>query len=293
MAAVVSNPSGVEFRCLCCGSNAGVSFLSTVADYYLATGLLASYAKCDSCGLVQQHPLPLDVSPFYAAYPVHASKSWLHEFTRRIVLRPVYFDLDRLRPDMAILDYGCGDGWFLDHARGRVGRAYGYEPTEELAKAVAGRVRFPVYHRFEDLRADLYGKLDVITMHFVMEHLTDLAGTLRLVGDLLKPGGMLYAVLPNLDSREFRIFGGKWHGFDAPRHISFPTESQLAPLMVKAGLRLDKVSFVPFPNTMSASISIRWTGRYRHPLFLAFLPLAMIWSHLYPDGARSLILRKT
>ena len=281
-----------HFKCLCCTSGDAAPFLTGVPDCYLATGFRMDYAKCEHCGLVQQHPLPADVGPFYAAYPVHASKSWLHEFTRRIVLRPVYFDLNRLTRDMQLLDYGCGDGWFLDHARSRVAKAVGYEPTGDLAKIVSGRVGLPVYHRPDEMRAELGGKIDVATMHFVMEHLTDLDGTLALVADVLKPGGLLYAVLPNIQSREFRMFGGRWHGFDAPRHISFPDERQLGPVLQRHGLVVEQTTFVPFPNTMAASLCIRWTGKYRHPLFLACMPFAFLWARIFPDGTRCLTIRK-
>jgi hypothetical protein len=33
-----------------------------------------NYRKCDECGLVQQTPVPADVTPFYENYPVHQKK---------------------------------------------------------------------------------------------------------------------------------------------------------------------------------------------------------------------------
>jgi len=277
---------------LACGDGHSVAVHKAVADYFLPTGIRVDYVRCAACGMVQQYPVPTDVGPFYAAYPVHARKSLLQEVTRRILLSPVYYDVASLRRDQLLLDYGCGDGWFLDRAKRRVSAAYGYEPTAMQASRVAERVGVQVFHDVAALRAPLAGRVDVITMHFVLEHLTDLSGTFALLADLLKPGGTLHAVIPNLDNVEYRGFGSRWHGFDAPRHICFPNADQLKPVLDPLGLRLASDRFVPFPNTLAASLSILFTGRYRLLPFLAFLPLAIVWARLYPRGTRALTFVK-
>lgn len=284
---------GAPFSCMACASAKSTPFLLQVPDYFLPTGIRRDYVRCEACGLVQQHPLPSDVGPFYAGYPVHAGKSWLHDATRRIVMRPVYFDLAKLRPENVLLDYGCGDGWFLDEARSHVAAAYGFEPVSAQAESVEKRVGVTVYSDEEKMSRELAGRVDVVTMHFVLEHLTDISGTITRLAALLKPGGVLRAVVPNLDNVEFRWFGGRWHGFDAPRHISFPNATHLKPMLVCAGLRVSEDRFVPFPNTLAASICIALTGRYRPMPFMASMPLALVWAHLYPRGTRALTCVKS
>ncbi len=276
------------FACLACGHERATPVYEQVPDYFLPTGIRVDYVRCTACELVQQFPVPEDVGPFYAAYPVHGKKSFLHEVTRRLVLKPVYFDLASLRNDHVLLDYGCGDGWFLDQAKSRVATAYGFEPTAQQAARVAENVGVQVFDNAAAMKSALAGKVDVITMHFVLEHLTDLKGTFALLSSLLKPGGILRAVVPNLDNIEYRVFRSRWHGFDAPRHISFPTPAQLKPVLDSVGLHLADDRFVPFPNTLAASFCIALTGRYRPFPFLAFLPLAILWSRLYPRGTRAM-----
>lgn len=283
---------GSHFSCMTCPGREAAPLFNAVPDYFLPTDIRVNYVRCSACGLVQQHPLPADVAPFYAGYPVHARKSVLHEITRRAVLRPVYFPLNKLHPDQVLLDYGCGDGWFLDQAKSRVAAAYGFEPVPAQAADVARRIGIPVFHDPAALHAELVGRVDVITLHFVMEHLTDLRGTLAMLSALLKPGGILRAVVPNLDNLEYRWFGVRWHGFDAPRHISFPAPQHLGPMLCETGLVVTESHPVPFPNTMAASVCIALTGRYRPLPFLALLPLALVWARLYPRGNRAMTLRK-
>ncbi|HMP74872.1 MAG TPA: class I SAM-dependent methyltransferase [Kiritimatiellia bacterium] len=278
---------------MACSGRNSTPLHADVADYFLPTGIRVSYVRCAACGLVQQYPIPADVGPFYAGYPVHANKSRLHDAMRRLVMKPVYYPLHSLRPDAVLLDYGCGDGWFLDQARARAQHVIGFEPTRAQAEEVARRVGTPVYHQMDELLRDWAGRVDVITMHFVLEHLTDLHGTFAQLAALLKPGGVLRAVVPNLDNIEYRWFGSRWHGFDAPRHICFPAAHHLAPVLRMAGLESAGESFAPFPNTLAASLCIAITGRYRPLPFIAFLPLALPWAHLYPRGTRVMNFRKS
>ncbi len=285
-------PYRVKFQCLCCAADQARPFIEGAADYFVATGIRVNYVQCQGCGLVQQNPIPDDVAPFYTAYPVHASKSRLHEKARRILLAHTYLDLETVKAGDRVLDYGCGDGWFLGRLSQRTVSAYGFEPGKEQARRVSGQTGCRVYADPRVMTQELAGQLDGITMHFVLEHLTDLEGTLGRLAGLLKPGGYVRSVSPQLDNAEFRWFGERWHGFDAPRHISFPTGHQLKPILDRVGLELERSTYVAFPNTLAASLSIALAGRYVHPLFLAFLPLATAWAWCYPKGAQCLWLRR-
>src|SRR5690606_19501451 len=85
---------------------------SACRDHYLRTPFVVDYAKCRVCGLVQQQAVPMDVAPFYRAYPVHARKSFLHRLMRKIVLGSIYLDTAGWPAGSAVLDYGCGDGGY-------------------------------------------------------------------------------------------------------------------------------------------------------------------------------------
>jgi SAM-dependent methyltransferase len=283
-----------RFNCLNCGSEKiPKPFLRNCIDYYLRTATKADYFTCCDCGLVQVFPIPEDVSALYEAYPVHTNKSKLHKWLRKIVMAPAYFDSSILKSGSVLLDYGCGDGWFLESCKDRGVSLLGFEPSTGLAENLASRLKVPVYSDAERLASEFRGKLDFLTMHFVMEHLTDLAAAFRQVQTLLRPGGIFFFTVPNIDSWEAKLFGRKWHGLDPPRHISFPNRSTVERLAARHGLKVVQVGSVPFPNGVAGSIPSLFIGHF-HPLLYALsLPCGIVLSRLAPSGVSSYHLKKT
>jgi SAM-dependent methyltransferase len=62
-------------------------------------------------------------------------------------------------------------------------------------------------------------KFDVITCFDVLEHLYDPLRVMDKVAKWLKPGGIFYVQVPNVDAAEARVFGKYWHGLELPRHL--------------------------------------------------------------------------
>jgi SAM-dependent methyltransferase len=283
-----------QFNCLNCGSRKGPKlFLESCTDYYLRTPPKVDYFTCCECGLVQLSPIPEDVSAFYEAYPVHTNKSKLHNWLRKLVMAPAYLDCRLLKRGAFLLDYGCGDGWFLESCKAQSLCLLGFEPSAELAENLSRRLTIPIYSDSERLIADFHGRLDFLTMHFVMEHLTDLAGAFRHVQALLKPGGTFFFTVPNIDSWEAKLFGRKWHGLDPPRHISFPNKHIVEGLATRHGMEVVRVGSVPFPNGVAGSIPSVVIGHFNPFLYGLALPCGIVASRLAPSGVCSYCLRKT
>lgn len=261
-------------------------------DLYLGLGPAVDYVTCAACGLVQQHPVPADVAPFYADYPVHQRRSLAQRLARRWLQRAVYHRPGPSSATQTLLDFGCGDGVYLREVRARYHAVVGYEPGEALAAALTKADGIPVYSDTDALAAAWSGRIDVITAHYVMEHVTDLRGTMALFGRLLKPGGRLYFAVPNIASWEARWFGRYWHGLDAPRHISFPSVRHAAALGAAHGLTVTGSGFATFPNTLAASVPTALLGRYHGLLFNALILPAWLVALLAPSGTEVVTLTK-
>ena len=78
---------------------------------------------------------------------------------------------------------------------------------------------------------------DVITCFDVLEHLYEPRQVMARVGEWLKPGGIFYVLVPNVDSAEARVFGSYWHGLELPRHLFHYSPASLKFLAESAGLR--------------------------------------------------------
>lgn len=78
---------------------------------------------------------------------------------------------------------------------------------------------------------------DVITCFDVLEHLYEPRRVMARVAEWLKPGGIFYVLVPNVNSAEARIFGRYWHGLELPRHLFHYSPESLTFLAQSAGLR--------------------------------------------------------
>jgi len=256
-------------------------------DYFLEKPVRVDYYKCEECGLVQQTPVPTDVAPFYENYPVHKEKSTIFRLMRIWVMGACYFDIKSMskkdEPTL-LIDFGCGDGWFLDASRGRGLDLAGYEMDKNLADRLSKDLRLPVYASEAELLRGCEGRADVVTMHFVLEHLTDINHTFEIVRKLLKPGGIFYFAVPNISSWEARLFGKKWHNLDAPRHISFPEARAINQLAERWRFKTVGRRGVPFPNGVAGSLPVVLFGRFKFPIFLLFLPIGILLSRIFPSG---------
>jgi SAM-dependent methyltransferase len=275
------------FRCLVCQGGERTAAYLGCEDYYLGTPGRFDYYRCRGCGVLQQSPVPADVAAFYERYPVHARKSASYRALRMLVMSSVYYDLGRQPRGTVLLDYGCGDGGYLERYRGRGFTLLGFERSPAQASRVAESLGVPVYAEAAALVREHAAAVDVVTMHFTLEHLTDLDEAFRTVRALLRAGGLFYYVVPDPSSFEARLFARKWHNLDPPRHVSFPDREAARRLGERHGFEVYAEHPVAFPNGFAASLPVVLTGRFRFPLFALFMPLGIAFSRLIPTGCRA------
>jgi SAM-dependent methyltransferase len=133
-----------------------------------------------------------------------------------------------------LLDVGCGVGsalWRL--------RSYGWDvqglELDDAAAAVGRERGLPIATgSLED--CDLVaGSFDVVRMSHVLEHACSPLATLKAAHRLLRPGGSLLMMLPNIGSFGLRRFGTNWFPLELPRHLWHFTPSTLGRLCAAAG----------------------------------------------------------
>lgn len=267
-------------------------FLDRCRDLYIGKSGEFTYFRCRACSLVQLHPIPADLGSYYESYGVHQQKSRLHAVLRRLLMTKGYYFPPDANEKLCAIDFGCGDGWYLGEMKARGHSVAGFETSPILATQLSQQLDLPVYSDATRLQADYRGEADLFTMHFVLEHVTDLNGTFQIANTLLRPGGMFYFVIPNLESLEFRIFGRRWHGLDAPRHVSFPTRPVIAELAKQFGFVVERTDTFGLPTDVAGSLSNAALGRYDHRAFAMFMPLAIAWSSTFAQGDLRVLVRK-
>lgn len=136
------------------------------------------------------------------------------------------------------LDVGCGSGRQLRAMHALGWQVLGLEPDAmavERARQDGHEVRQGdlLSARFE---ADSF---DAVSMLHVIEHLVEPARQLQECRRILRPGGRLVLVTPNVDALGHRWFGPDWRGIEAPRHLQLYSLASLQHVVHAAGLAVE------------------------------------------------------
>lgn len=151
---------------------------------------------------------------------------------QRIVLDSYYRFLPRAHGHL--LDFGCGNGGFLDIARGLGWRCTGMD-FDPGAVDAARRQGHAVIHGGPEALNGIGETFDAVTVSHVLEHMHDPQALLSALFAVLKPGGGIYVETPNFGSICHRHFGRHWRGIEAPRHLAIPAAASLRHALTAAG----------------------------------------------------------
>ena len=234
--------------CVICGNAKAAPLFDATDRLYHTTARRFRVVRCAECGLVRldPRPSPEELRTFYPAdywfAPEGGAASRLEELYRRLVLRDHVGFVERALRDSGaagpLLDVGSGGGLFLGMMRQRGFTVVGLDFSREAAR-VAWRVQ-----QAPSVCADLEcapfraGSIGAVTMFHVLEHVYDPGAYLRVVRELLAPGGRLVVQVPNAACWQFRLLGRAWNGVDVPRHLSDFRARDLARLLEECGFEV-------------------------------------------------------
>jgi len=170
---------------------------------------------------------------------------------------PAYFRYPR--PEMLpfvpvhcrrVLDVGCADGAFGESLKRTRGiEVWGVEPTKSAAAAAKEKLDRVVEGVFNPQAGLPAQSFDCILFNDVLEHMLAPELALRYARDLLAPGGVVVASIPNI--RSFPtvwqlIFRARWEYQDAgvldKTHLRFFTKSSIVDMFEREGFALETVS---------------------------------------------------
>jgi len=118
----------------------------------------------------------------------------------------------------------------MDLARSRIARARRSHPDIE-------------FHDVGVQQAELEPEtIDLAVMDNVIEHVTDPVPHLQTLHNLLRPGGRLVLITPNMESGHFRLLGSRWTPELAPHvHLFLFTAASLSQLARVSGFEVERV----------------------------------------------------
>ncbi|MFI4987730.1 MAG: class I SAM-dependent methyltransferase, partial [Alphaproteobacteria bacterium] len=196
--------------------------------------------RCAGCGLIHSSPI-MDEAGVSALYANSSETNVLpgeEDNVRRTMAR--YYRLARpyLPGRERMLDVGCDMGFLLEAAQHDGFReVHGTEPNP-TARRIAARIPGAnILDRFFEQTSYPALYFDLITLIHVLDHLFDPRVVLvRALGNL-KPGGVIVAVVHNVESLLSRILGERFPIFNLYHHYFFSKKS-LAELFRRHGFEV-------------------------------------------------------
>lgn len=205
--------------CPLCKSGDVTSYLRAPDRFHLR-GQVYQLLRCGSCSLVW-----LDSPPSPEEMPYHYGVDY-----HRVVVESVEVDLlKRWRHPRqrvlemckggALLDIGCSSGGFLRTLKNKDWELHGIEisPNEAAMAAESTGAQVFVGNILDAPFAPQ--SFDVITGLHVMEHVYNPQEVIGKIWQWLKPGGVLYLQIPNIDGLEAHLLRSYWFGLELPRHL--------------------------------------------------------------------------
>lgn len=247
--------------------------------------------RCPACSLVwlSQPPAPDEMHLHYtdayhkliSAGGQNSPQRWR---SRRAALAPH-------KRSGALLDLGCSSGSFLEFMRGESWKLYGIEMSAAGARAAEARSGAQVFVGDVPDAPFAPESFDAITCFDVLEHVYQPRQVMAKVAQWLKPGGIFYVLVPNIDAAEARLFGTYWHGLELPRHLFHFSPASLRSLAQSAGL--SEVSLVTRRNP-AVGTSLRYVGDDAfHALGIRRTPVAYRGEANLPWRAARKLMRVT
>jgi SAM-dependent methyltransferase len=193
--------------------------------------------RCPACSLVwvQDPPTKMEMGahygPDYDRTISLATKAPNHWFRRRD-------ELLRLKPTGGtVLDLGCASGGFLGTLKEHPWRLFGIEMSENAAAVARNHSGAEIFVG-DILDASFPSEsFDAITCFNVFEHLYEPVKVLGKIAEWLKPDGIFYTIMPNIDSAGSYMFKSYWYALELPRHLYHFSPNTLNLIAASVGLQ--------------------------------------------------------
>jgi 2-polyprenyl-3-methyl-5-hydroxy-6-metoxy-1,4-benzoquinol methylase len=182
----------------------------------------------------------------------------------------------------AVLDVGCSSGAFLYQLNRRFPRCYDVLGTDASGAPLdyAESRGVPVVRG--DFLAQTFApkEFEAVTFWAVLEHLPEPKRFLEKAWSILKPGGLCFVLVPNVNSLASRLLGPRYR-YIYPQHVNYFTSETLRRLVEPQFSVIDfrSIHFNPVviwqdwrsggrevPNTERAALLKHTTGYKQNPL---------------------------
>ncbi len=200
-------------------------------------------------------------------------------------------------PDRDLLDVGCGNGEFLARMTELGWSGLGTETDERAVTMAREATGLTIVNGALEEAGFSADSFNAVTLNHVIEHVHEPAKLLEEAFRILKPGGKLVILTPNIDSLGHRFFGRRWRGLEPPRHLYLYSMETLSKCVSKTSfLILEQRTVSPLALAIWIASMTRFPEKSRGPsrlvvmLGLTFYALEELLKSIVYDAGEELLL---
>jgi len=304
-------------NCLICGSRGKTHYQALEDRLFRTPGLWNfNLCPNPYCGLLWLDPMPVDgdIWKAYSHYYTHrdniSKDTWLRRTYRKaqrgllanhygylngksslhdkVIGSLIYFHPGRLAdtifsvfylnaiPHGRLLEVGCGSGRMLRTMQKKGWDVVGVDPDPDAIKnaKAKGLIVYQGILADQGFNDDIF---DAIVLSHVIEHVSNPLDLLKECERILKPGGHLVLITPNINSLCHQLYKSDWRSLEPPRHLCVFNTETMKQLSRRAGFKKIKLETTirDANNTFIASRELRRRGLHvmgsNKPLVIKFL----------------------
>jgi SAM-dependent methyltransferase len=197
--------------------------------------LVGTLVRCADCGLVT---LPPQAAP-PTSYADAADPYYLEQAPQRIA--NAHRLLELVPAGGRLLEIGCACGFLLVAARERGFSVQGVEMSAWASAYARDTYGLDVKTGSLEALNLPAASADVVVMADVIEHLVDPRRTLQYIYRVLRPGGRLLLLTPDVGSAAARMMGARWWGLLDDHYVYFSRQT-LQRLLHGEGFAVERVT---------------------------------------------------
>ena len=190
-----------------------------VVDHFLTKETFV-LSKTDIPGMLRTTPPPTEkqIGKYYNSkqYTSHNSSkkntfSFFYRLLRSLNFRFKFSFLDKKKINANILDFGSGEGYFINKIKPEGFFVFGVDPfLPDLSKNIFNSI----YNDSLSVK-----NFKHITAWHSLEHVHDIDKTVLRFFELLEDHGTAIVAVPNHQSFDAQYYRDKWAAYDVPRHL--------------------------------------------------------------------------
>ncbi len=219
---------------------------------------IPTLVRCTECGFahnLSQYSKGLYSDEYFTQKGIVTGRDFFSEWSR-------LYDIARFSQEIRnikkfkkagkVLDIGCATGSFMEMIYREGFEPYGTDVSEFAVNYIKTNFGFPAFCGFLSDISFEKSFFDVITLHHVLEHISDpVAFLCNDVKSILKNDGLLIIEVPNFGSLESRINKDNWEDLKPWEHLNQFTQTTLRTCLDKAGFKVKKtLTYTPHTHNL-------------------------------------------